>query len=196
MLKCISRCTGVLVAALVCMPAPVAGQASRSGPIAYVSVQRVLSDSNAAKAGAKELEALRATRTEALKARRDELEALRLQIANSGGYFSGARREQLTATARQKEAELQQATQQAQTDFQDLQRKFQDTVREQLNGVLTDLARQRGYVFILNQDAAVLLGPSSANITDDVLARLNALPAADSSKSASDAAKSDAAKKE
>ena len=41
------------------------------------------------------------------------LDATRLQLANSGGYFSGSKREQLKAQEKKQEAELQQATQQA-----------------------------------------------------------------------------------
>lgn len=165
-------CTILLVLALA-MPSMAGAQARAQFPIAYVSVQRILAESSDGKAAAKELETLRTTRTQELNAKRQELEATRLALANAGGYFSSGRRTELQAKVRQQEADLQQATQQAQTDLQEEQRKVQDRLRGELNGVLQTLARQRGYLYVLNLDTAILLAPAGANVTDEVLTRMN-----------------------
>lgn len=158
--------------------APAALAQGRQGmPIAYVSVQRILNESDDAKAAAKELESLRAAKAQDLNARKQALDATRLQIANAGGYFSASRRAMLVETAKRQEGELQQATQQAQADFQELQRKAQDRLKGELKTILLGLAAQRGFQFVLNQDAALVLAPTGADLTDEVLARMNAASA-------------------
>jgi Skp family chaperone for outer membrane proteins len=149
-------------------------QARAALPIAYISVQRILTEAEDAKAAAKELEALRAARTQDLNGRKQALDATRLQIANAGGIFSASKRAQLTELAKRQEAELQQATQQAQTDFVELQKKVQERLRSELTTIVTALTTQRGVQYVLNQDVALVLAPVTANWTDEVLQRLNA----------------------
>jgi outer membrane protein len=162
---------GTLVVAL---SAVAHAQARAPFPIAYVSVQKILNESNDAKQGAKQLEELRQAKAKDLAAKKQALDSTKLQIANAGGYFSGSKREQLQQQEKRQEAELQAATQQAQTDFMDLQKKVQDGLRAELSTILNALAIQRGYQYILNQDAAILLAPSGADLTKDVLEKLNA----------------------
>jgi Skp family chaperone for outer membrane proteins len=147
-------------------------------PIAFISVQRILTQAEDAKAAAKELEALRAARTKELNAKKQAVEATRLELANAGGILSGSKRERLSETLKQQEADLQHATQQAQEDFGKLLRQVQDQIRQELNTILIALARERGVAYVLNQENAVVLGPTSANWTDEVLAKLNAAAAA------------------
>jgi Skp family chaperone for outer membrane proteins len=152
-------------------------QARPTVPIAYISVQRILTEADDAKAAAKQLEALRAQKTQEVNAKKKALDDTRLQIVNAGGVFSSTKRQQLTEVAKRQEAELQQATQQAQTDFQDLQKKVQDRLRHELGTIVTTLAQQRGVQYVLNQDVSIVLAPIGANWTEEVLQRLNAATA-------------------
>jgi Skp family chaperone for outer membrane proteins len=153
-------------------------QARPAFPIAYISVQRILTEAEEAKAAAKQLENLRAAKTQELNAKKRALDETKLQLANAGGVFSSARRQQLTDLAKRQESELQLATQQAQTEFQDLQKTVQDRLREELSTIVTDLARQRGVQYVLNQDVSIVLAPAGANWTPEVLQRLNSKTAA------------------
>src|SRR5215470_13700497 len=96
------------------------GQARPTLPIAYISVQRILTEADEAKAAAKELEALRAAKAQELNVKKRALDDTKLQIVNAGGIFSASKRQQLTELAKRQESELQQATQQANNDFQEL----------------------------------------------------------------------------
>jgi outer membrane protein len=146
-------------------------------PIAYVSVQKILAEADDAKAAAKELETLRAARTQELNAKKQALDAKRLEIANSGGFFSRSKVPQLQDEAKRQETELQQATQKAQADMQELQKSVQERLRAELSTVLTAIATQRGFQYVLNQDAALVLAPSGVSLTDEVLAKMNAAAA-------------------
>jgi len=143
-------------------------------PIGYVSVQKVLTESEDAKEAAKQIDTFRQTRTADIAARKQALDRTRLQIANAGGYFSGSRREQLKVQEKQQEAALQQAQQQAQTELTELAQKVQESLRGELGKIVTAIASERGFMYVLNSDTAVLAGPAPADLTREVLDRLNA----------------------
>lgn len=152
------------------------GQTRPTYPIAFITMQRVLNEAEDVKAAAKQLEALRATQTQELNAKKQTVEATRLELANAGGLFSGSTRTRLAETLKQQEADLQQTAQKAQADFTALQRQMQEQLRAELNTVVVALAKERGTAYVLNQDA-VVLAPSGADWTDEVLRRLNATSA-------------------
>jgi Skp family chaperone for outer membrane proteins len=52
----------------------------------------------------------------------------------------------------------------------------QDRLRVELNAIVVALAKERGAAYVLNQDA-IILAPSAADWTDEVLKRLNATAA-------------------
>jgi len=166
-----------LVLTLAIPTARVYGQTRPTFPIAYISVQRILTEAEDAKAAAKELEALRNARAQDLNAKKQAIEATKLEIANAGGFFSTSKRAQLTEQEKKQETELQRATQQAQTDFVELQKKVQERLRTELTTIVRKLAVERGVVYVLNQDTSIVLAPTAANWTDDVLQQLNAAAA-------------------
>ena len=163
-----------VVFALACLiPAQTLAQARPAFPIAYISVQRILAEAEDAKAGAKELDALRIRQAQTLTAKKQALDATKLQLANSGGLFSASKRSQLAEQEKRQEADLQQASLQIQKDFAELQRQIQERILKELRLVVSALATERKVAYVLNQDAALVLAPSGANWTDDVLQRLN-----------------------
>jgi Skp family chaperone for outer membrane proteins len=167
-----------LAALLLASSLPASAQTRGQFPIVYVSIQRILTESEDAKAAAKEIDELRTARQKELAAKKQALDATKLEAANSGGWFSRSRLAELTERAKAQEADLQLATQQAQTDLQDAQKKMQERLRADVNGVLTKLATERGVAYVLNQDTAIVLAPAAANLTDEVLTRMNAAFAA------------------
>ena len=146
-------------------------------PIAFISVQKIINEAADAKAAAKELDALRTAKAQELNAKKKELDATKLELANAGGFFNATKRTQLQEKVRTQDTELQQANQQAQSDFQERQRQLQEVLRTELNAIVSSIAAQRGIQYVLNQDAAILLAPQGADLTAEVLERLNAAAA-------------------
>ena len=129
------RCSASVVLATVAPSASTFAQARL--PIAYISVQRIIEEAAAARGGNAELESLRNAKAQELTARKKDLDATKLELANSGGYFSADEaRGAAGARARKQEADLQQATQQAQSDFQTRQRTLQDALRTELSAIV------------------------------------------------------------
>ena len=172
------RLAQTLAGAAICIGlvgVPPAGAQQRGQfPIAYVSMQRLLTESDDAKAIAKEIETLRDNRTRELNAKKQALEATKLEAANTGGIFTRSRHAELVEQVKREEGELQLAQQHAQAEMQALQRNAQERLRGELNTLLTKIAIERGVAYVLSQDTAIVLAPSGANLTDDVLNRMNA----------------------
>ena len=159
----------------------IAAVAARPTPprVAYISVQRVLSQSPAAAAAAKQLQQARDQRAKEIQDKQKEIEELRLKVAQSGGLFQGSKR----AEAQQQEvravAELQRLQQDAQAQLQNLQRDAQRDFQRDLSAVVGDLARQRGADLVLNEDTAVVWAQTGVDWTEDVVRAVSARQASD-----------------
>jgi Skp family chaperone for outer membrane proteins len=141
--------------------------------VAYLSLQRILTESADAKKATQQLESLRKTKADEINTAKQALEATRLQLANAGGLFSATRRARLKTEEKRQELALQQQMQQSQTAVQDLQRQLQADLRGKLSAIVTDISRRRGILYVLNQDNAIISAPTVGDLTAEVLERLN-----------------------
>ena len=130
-------------AGILALQARPTAQARPSGPIAFVGMQRVLTESAAAKAAAARLDELRKAKAQEIAGKKKALDETKLALANAGGIFSGTKRAELKSTEQRQEAELRQATEDAQKAFTDLQHEVQAALRKDLGRVITDVARER-----------------------------------------------------
>jgi Skp family chaperone for outer membrane proteins len=157
--------------------APVLQPLTRSRPsasIAYISSQKILTESNDAKAAAKRLEELRQSKAQEIKAKQKALEATRLELVNAGGVFSASKRAQLKTREGEQQSELQRATQQAQIDFQSLQGQLQTELRRKFTPIVADAANRKGIQVVFNADTALIWTSAGTDLTAEVLERLNA----------------------
>lgn len=150
--------------------APASAQARP--PIAYISMQRILVESVDARTAAATLDALRAEKIQERDAKIKEIDATKLALANAGGLFRATRRAELQQRLKAQEAALQQSNVQAQEDLRERQRALQASMRAELARVVSAIAVERGFQYVLNQDA-VVTAPAGADVTTDVLARMN-----------------------
>lgn len=155
-----------------------------TSPIAFISMQRVLSESGAAKAAGKQLDELRKTKADDVTAKKKALDETKLAIANAGGVFSGSKRAELKATEAKQDAALKQATEEAQKAFVELQRELQTGLRSDLGRVINEVTRERPVQYILNADTTLLWARDAMDLTGEVLERLNASSATASSTTA------------
>jgi Skp family chaperone for outer membrane proteins len=149
-------------------------KAGTGGDIAYVSAQRILSESMEAKTANTRLEALRRTKATELAAKQKALEATHLQLVQLGGPFSNSKRARVQAEEERQRADLKRATEQAQADYQALQRQFQAELNKHLQALVATLAKDRRLRFVLNADTSVIWAAPGTDLTAEVLAGLNA----------------------
>jgi Skp family chaperone for outer membrane proteins len=162
-----------LIGALVAWVATGANAAT-GGDIAYVSAQRILSESTEAKAANVRLETLRRTKATELAAKQKALEATHLQLLQLGGVFSGSKRARVQAEEERQRADLKRATEQAQADYQTLQRQVQSDLNKHLGALVATFAKDRKLRLVLNSDTAVIWATPGTDLTAEVLAKLNA----------------------
>jgi Skp family chaperone for outer membrane proteins len=111
--------------------------------------------------------------------------ATRLAAESAEGKAANQRLQQLAQrmaadiSAREKDGkttpeELQKLRQQSQADFQNAQRQAQTEIRTKLNPVITEIAQERKADMVLNADTAVVWSATKFDITNEVIAKMNA----------------------
>lgn len=111
--------------------------------------------------------------------------ANRLASESAEGKAANQRLQQLAQrmaadiSAREKDGkttpeELLKLRQQSQADFQNAQRQAQTDIRTKLNPVITEIAQERKADMVLNADTAVVWSATKFDITNEVIAKLNA----------------------
>jgi Skp family chaperone for outer membrane proteins len=168
--------TACVLAAIVlgAHPAASAQTVRSAGRIAYVSVQKLATESNEAKVASAKLETMRMEKAREVEARQKAVDAAQLAVVQAGGIFQRSRRATLVAEENRQRAELQRVAQQAQADLQNLQRQLQSELRVKINAVLERFVRQRNLEIVLNQDTTIVWAPPGADLTMEVLSALNA----------------------
>ena len=146
-----------------------------AGPtVVTVSLQRVATQSNIGKRSSQQLETMRQERNRDLQAKQKELEEVIRQVAKADA-LSAAERERVVQDEARRRAELQQLTQQAQTELQSTQLRLQGELRGQLTPILADIAKRAGVDVVLNSDTIAWAAPGT-DTTNEVVQRLNAAP--------------------
>jgi Skp family chaperone for outer membrane proteins len=148
--------------------------AATGGDIAFISAQRILTESVEAKAGNGRLEALRQKKAAELAVKQKGLEAKHQELVQLGGVFSASKRARVRAEEEQLRADAKHAAEQAQAEFQALQRQVQGDLSKHLGVVVAQFAKERRYRLVLNSDTAVVWAAPLMDITAEVLAKLNA----------------------
>lgn len=168
--------------ALALTPAAVLAVQSRpapppTSPIAFLSIQKLLTESTPAKTASQQLDALRKSKQDEVNAKKKALDETKLALANAGGIFSGSRRAELQTIEQRQETELKQATEEAQKAIIDLQRQLQTELRDDISRVIADIARERPVQYVLNADTSLVWARGATDLTPDVLERLDAMTA-------------------
>ncbi len=147
--------------------------------VAYVSVQRVLAQSPAAAAAARQIQQFRDERAKEIADKQKALEALRLKVAQSGGMFQGTKKAEAQQEEARALADLQRLQQESQTQLQNMQRDAQRDFQRDLTAVVGELAAQRGADLVLNPDTAVVWSQGGMDWTEDVARGVIARQSAD-----------------
>jgi outer membrane protein len=146
-----------------------------AGPtVVTVSLSRVATQSNVGKRATQQLETLRQEKNRDLQAKQKELEDVIRQAAKADA-LPAAERERVVQDEARRRTELQQLSQQAQSELQSTQLRLQGELRTQLTTILADIAKRSGVDVVLNSDTIAWAAPGT-DTTNEVVQRLNALP--------------------
>ena len=160
-----------LAAGLLCAASPVVAQQK----IAVIDVARIMTESKRGQAVVAVLEELQTQK-------RDELEALNLEIVElrnriQEGRLSLAEEalEKLGAELQQKGVQLERAREDAERALQTMQQTDIKKVEDDVMPIILELGRELGYTLIFNKfQSGLVFAADEVDITDEVLARFDA----------------------
>jgi Skp family chaperone for outer membrane proteins len=150
------------------------GQTAPSSPVpgvAYISSQRLLNEVAEARTELAKVQALQAQKNSELRAKQQEIEATRRQIAAAAD--AGARNTLMKQEDEQRQ-ELQRLAQQAQAELQKLQREVQAGLQVQVKKATEELSREQNIRLVLNADTTVIWAAPGMDVTNQLIDKLNA----------------------
>jgi outer membrane protein len=165
-----------LSAAVVLLLSPLSASAQLpvSIPFAYFSPQRAFAASREGKDVETRLSTLEAARTKDLDARNQRLKALQDALQRNGAVLSPAARQEREREIDRFQVDIQRFIQDAQAEFLGVRRKSEDAFLLKLQPVLAAVAKERGLLFVINEDEGLIAwADPAADITPDVVRRLN-----------------------
>ena len=141
--------------------------------VAFVSANRVLTESVHGRSEAARLLALQQQRAADLRAKQQTLEATRQALAKA---VDDAAKIEWQQKELQQRTDLERAAQQAQADYQSLQRQINADLQQRLKSTLDDLLKTQGYQLVLNSDTALVWVTPDLDLTPAVVAKMNDQP--------------------
>lgn len=142
-----------------------------SGPVAYVSSQRIASETAEGKAGVARLQAMQRERAADVRAKQQALEATRRQLQSAADE---AARTRLQAQEQQQRTEFEQAVAKAQTDMQSQQRQISTELAAKVNKILAEELKGSAVQMVVSGDTVVVWTAPGLDLTALVIEKLNA----------------------
>lgn len=152
---------------------------------AYVILARVAAESNEGKAAAERVRKFNDDKVAELNGKNKALQTAQQKLEQGGTVMSDAARAQLQTDIDRQTRDLQRANEDAQQDLQNFQQQVQVDFNNKLNPIVDKVAKAKGVHFVFSaQDAGLIWADPSMDLTNDVIAELNALAPAATAKPA------------
>lgn len=142
--------------------------------VVIVDIQKVLSESVVGKAARSDLEAqLKKGQLKVAEAQSD-FDRLRSEFEKQASVLSAAARDEKRETLSKKQRELQRLSEDLRADLARRNEAAMMRVGQQIQGVIDEIAREKGYSFVLERDKqSVVFASERIDITSDVIEVLN-----------------------
>jgi Skp family chaperone for outer membrane proteins len=171
----------LFTAALLALPSLASAQnqpqalAELSGArLAYFSPERAFAMSPDGKAAEAKLTALEAERSKELSARTARLKDMQDSLQRSASVLGDAGRRQREIEIERFEIDTKRFLEDAQAEFLGIRRDFENTFLTKLRPALDSVAKERGFLFVLNEDSGLLAWANpTLDITADVVKKMS-----------------------
>ena len=150
------------------------GKAAPPTAVAYVSTQRIAKETPQGKEVMGRIQAVQQAQTTTIKARQDALEATRKQLAGTTAAESKAR---LQSLGQQQTLELQSTIVKAQAELQEATRQANADLLKKVQSAVADVVKDRQIQVVLNSEQSIIWAAPSLDLSDAVIARMNAASA-------------------
>lgn len=142
--------------------------------LAYFSPQRAFALSADGKAAEAKLNALEAERSKEIAARNAKLQVMQNSLQQSSSVLGETARRQRETELERFQIDTRRFVEDAQAEFLGVQRNLENTFFAKLRPALDAVAKERGFLFVFNEDSGMLAWASPAlDITADVVKRVD-----------------------
>jgi outer membrane protein len=155
------------------------GLFAQESKIAAVDFERVVVGSAAGKKAADQWNAKYAEHQKGLEARQKEIEDLQNKLKTQASILSDSAKADITRDADRKTTELNRLSEDAQKQMEDLRAQLLQPISEIAQRVLQGYATEKGYTVIVdvsNPQSNIIHVNEKADITDDVIKRIDSQP--------------------
>jgi outer membrane protein len=140
--------------------------------IGIVDLQRVLETSNAGKTAQAQIKKQKDEMELELKQKGGEIEELRKQLERESMVMSKEKREEKEREARIKLNDFKSLQKRYRNQLQVLEKKLVTELRKDVLSLVEEIGKKEGYLLIIN-NFSVMYSPSSNDITDELIKKLN-----------------------
>jgi outer membrane protein len=161
------------VALAVLLSFATARAASAADKIAYVDVQRVISEVEEGKAAKNRLRTELDSKRAELDKKQKELEQLKADYDRQAGVLTEEAKQQKQKELQQKFMEAQQQANQMQRELADKEDETLRGISEKLIAVVNEVSEREGFTYVIKKEA-LLAAPQAADLTNEVVRRYNA----------------------
>jgi outer membrane protein len=142
--------------------------------LAYFSLERAFTMSPDGKAAQAKLTALEAERSKELAVRNEKLRDMQATLERGTAVLADAARRQREIEVERFEIDTKRFLEDAQAEFLGIRRASETTFFTKLRPAIDAVAKERGYLFVLNEDSGLLAWANPAlDITAEVVSRMN-----------------------
>ena len=160
---------------------PTTSSSLAPGAVAYIDSQRLALESAPGKEAYGRLKKLSDQKKDELDRVEKEARDLVQKLNDQGASMPEDRREALSKQADDKQKTWKRMQEDAQKDLQEAERKEMAALESRIGPIVKDYFREKRYTLVLDSRAGIIYADEGANVTEDVLKRINttvALPAA------------------
>lgn len=162
---------GVLGLAVGAGVAPAAAQSPAK--VGIVDVQQVLNLSKKGQTARSKLQADAVAKQKEIDAREDELKKLQAELEKQGAVLSDAAKREKEESLRRKLRDYRRMAEDANRDLAKREGELIGELRKEIDGIVRDLGRERGFTLIFEKQL-VVYGSESADLTKEVIDRYDA----------------------
>ncbi len=164
-----------IIAATVALILPVAGFAADGAKLGYVDIQKILNQSASGKDAKEQLTAKVKKYQDEINRKQEELKRLKDTLEKQGQLLSESARSAKEKDYQQLLKDLQRLQKDAQDDLQAEDEKLTRKILGNIEKIVQDYGRKNGYTMILIRNDSMIYADEKADLTDQVLAMVNAI---------------------
>ena len=161
-----------------------AGALFAQGPVAgptnaaVIDVQRVLTESKAGRGALERLRVAAEAKRTALKVQEEEAVVIQEYLSDRRLSLSDDKQQEIETDLERRAIDLRRAQDAARREIEEMQVQVLKAIEDKVMPLIREIGESEGYTLIFNkfEDSGLLYASKGADITDDVLARFNALP--------------------